>query len=177
MSNYCHFVMRVYGQKDNRQRLPYLLLRKESIGDKYLYGTININVKDSNNYLEIFGDCKWSIVSCYIGTSPDSRERLKEILKNWKENITNNLYFEDICKSLSLDIEIHSFEPGLAFTEHYFINNKGELEIDETTDERVEISSNEKDYYNTDWYNNLKWREMRKPISPISFDPDWKKEG
>lgn len=48
-----------------------------------------------------------------------------------QEHATNILL---TCKELELDVEIISVEPGMCFSEHYFVNHDGEIELEEEDD-------------------------------------------
>jgi hypothetical protein len=48
-----------------------------------------------------------------------------------QEHATNILL---TCKELELDVEIISLEPGMCFSEHYFVNHDGEIELEEESD-------------------------------------------
>lgn len=71
------------------------------------------------------GDCAWSVRVCmfdgemtYQNDHPNSRGRTIA----W------------MCKEYHVRVEIFSKESGCCFAEHYLINNKGEIEIAESTD-------------------------------------------
>lgn len=87
------------------------------------------NCDDGSYLLYGFGTCAWSCKTCMFG-GPGTYYGDIENKKQERYSIT----LPDACKELGVAIEIYSDEPGVGFAEHYYINNQGEVIIDECSD-------------------------------------------
>lgn len=70
----------------------------------------------------IQGCCAWSVYSCMFdgpNTYFEDRQSNKA------------LTMPEACKLLHLTVEIYSSEPGMGFSEHYIVGNKGTIKLDE----------------------------------------------
>jgi len=139
MPNYCNFDIHVVGYKDNVDELVRIMESSEEYRhfsrifecvpiDQEMYGVVKS--------VHIVGYCAWSTYVCLF-TGPgtyyldihDNPEKYYDGNK-WAKFVTNIV---DECRRLNLSIDIHSFEPGMEFLEHYVLHN-GNILIDHTDD-------------------------------------------
>lgn len=118
--------------------------------------------RKSDVVINAVGTCAWSCNSCmfegvftYISDfsffgafKPFRLSKVSKLMRNLTKNaygitfiqrIKNTLLRKAIslpkaCKKLNVEVELYSSETGCCFAEHYYINNKGKVIVDETTD-------------------------------------------
>lgn len=105
------------------------------------YETVDIQRSEDNNdlfYVECAGTCAWSLEACitmygssYFGGMLDGSIKKPEEIMPYDKN---GRCIEILCHDYETGIEIFSEEPGCGFAEHYVVDPKGNLVIDETCD-------------------------------------------
>ena len=140
MPNYCDFDIHVVGYKDNVDEL-IRIMQNDSTDYKHFCRIFDCDVIDPKVYgvvksVHLIGDCAWSTYLCLFPGLATYFSNLKENPNQfyegneWAKFVTNIV---DECRRLNLSIDIHSFEPGMEFLEHYVLHN-GNILIDHTDD-------------------------------------------
>ena len=156
MANLCCGEMRVRGTKENREKfLSFFQKPKEkSLNVSFRRFEIDIFEPDYNTNCDYISfQCSWSVSSNMFFPSvsmlPDHENKKVlymfpedefatiicdlnyDSLKNIdKENIELNLAVA--CKVCDVEVEIISEEEGCNFSEHIYVNNEGEIVLEET---------------------------------------------
>jgi len=190
MPNYCDFNMRVRGEKENVLKLYHWLSAGYNYGgeEPYCYNETKSGEKipcehhigyrvfevfeteedvkseyDGNDFVSLSGYCAWSVMSCMFNRGFGTYMGDKDYEKS---NVSKAISIDDASKELGLQIEIFSEEPGMCFSEHYFIDN-GEIKCEEDTeytDLCLEYYDKENEYYEEDAYNELS-EEMKARVN------------
>lgn len=75
------------------------------------------------------GDCAWSVMSCMFDKGLGCY-----MSDNNLPNKSKSISLPNACAELGVMCEIFSTEPGCCFSEHYLIDNEGNMVIDEETE-------------------------------------------
>lgn len=149
MSNYCEIDANVRGKKkdimtlikwlkadfdyvdENNQSCYTLGPNNEKIPCEHHVGfkVWDIEMNDTLDEFEdddiamtgFFGGCAWSASSSLINVRSDDGHKFV-------------LGLPEACRLLHLEVEMFTKEPGMGFSEHYYINDEGVLGADESTD-------------------------------------------
>lgn len=133
MPNICTYSMKATGPAQGLRRLYNALTTDYHVGEpnepEHLWRVFECSVIGHETIVPsvyysvyLYGDCAWSISACmledgYMKDSPNS----------------NGTTLTRIAKEEGLVIEVYSWEPGCAFSEHYLIY-KGDIIIDSCVD-------------------------------------------
>lgn len=116
MANNCLYVMKVVGKKENCEK--WLKKMNDYEEENHFFRIFSTEICDEGeDFIEISGDCAWSIETCCRAGGYSQGTDLLEINS----------------RDLDLVVEIYSQECGMAFEEHY-LYKKGECIVDECTD-------------------------------------------
>jgi len=141
MPNWCFGFMTIKGNKNDIKVFIDLLLNHDQriSNNKKRYFARSWNndkddiIKEYNNEEKSLTICTqhaWSFKTCMMEDGGYYQDYLKKI-KEGKKLDYKLVCIEDICKELNLEIQAIYEEPGVSFTEEYWINNKGEIEFEE----------------------------------------------
>lgn len=133
MPNYCDYLMRVKGRRNNVDAFVTIMQADYNEVPKHFWRVFEADVCDEHTEngiktVDIGGCCAWSVHSCMrdgVGTYNTDYET--------GENASHGTTLEEQSKLLNLEIEVYSSEPGMGFQEHYLYKNGEEL-IDECID-------------------------------------------
>ena len=161
MPNYCNFSMKIVGKAGDVQMLcnwlknDYHYIKKdgepffpeaehakiEYENDEYrlltndihhFYRVFNFNdedglteMQDGRYYLIGHGDCAWSVYSCMFDGEYTYHKNDEDL------HSQHAITLPVACEKLGVWAEVYSYEPGIGFSEHYLISDKGEIIKDE----------------------------------------------
>ena len=115
----------------------------------------------------IFGDCAWSVCGCVMEGQFSYISRNQED----KDKYIYCISLPDACKKLKVEIELFSREPGCGFSEHYYINKKGEVEIDEEAEySEIFVSCLHEDYGSYEEYVCSCKENEKVVITPLQWE-------
>lgn len=129
MANDCFYQMKVVAKdKETIERL--ISIMKYDDKEYYIYRCFEAmadEIKKEDDYFTtiISGDVAWSASDWFNGN---------ENVKSKTEKGAHYVSVDILCKRLGFAVECFTQEPGMQFEEHYIVNNKGEIIIDETED-------------------------------------------
>ena len=133
MANLCDIDMHARGTRKHLEQFIDALTQKDNIWiGRGAEVNVSYNDDEDLSNAEIFGYCKWSIVSALI----DNAISMRQHPEKWYTGTDKDLTFitlDEASKIYDLDIEAYSNEPGCEFEEHYLIR-KGIIEKDECVD-------------------------------------------
>lgn len=110
-----------------------------------------------------YGNCAWSVWTCMfegVGTYA-YKDSFMSVLKKEYPKLTNrqsifswlkrkftykSISLPKACKKLQVEVEIYSNETGCCFAEHYYINEKGKIVVEEQTKYQEIYIGNYADY-------------------------------
>lgn len=155
MPNYCDYEMKVVGKtkKSVENIIKYLQADynyDSENGASYFHPwrVFEANcksggvLKEGEKYVAyIFGCCAWSVYSCMFDGNYTYQGRNKDI-PNCKGRT-----IDFMCRLSKVDCEIYSYECGCCFQEHFLINNKGDIEINESCDYEERYDDNGEPIY------------------------------
>lgn len=131
MANYCDYIMKVIGDKDNVKEFIKIITDEYYDGTKYIgphmYRIFEANVDDIEQYglqstVYIGGYCAWSVYCCMMdGEYSYYNDHI--LFTAGAGNDKYGTYLINESKRLHLFIEIASSEPGMGFGEYYRMNN------------------------------------------------------
>ena len=128
MANLFDIDMKIVGDKEARTNFINALSQKDDVW-MGRGAVIDISEED-DDYVFIFGYCKWSIKSSLINNAINMRENPKI----WGvENIQSIITLPEASKIYNVDVEAYSEECGNCFAEHYIIE-KGKIVKNENVD-------------------------------------------
>jgi hypothetical protein len=121
MANYCEYMMKITGRKEDVNELIEMMQWKGRYEDNGLGRIYDCWAEDAEEFDDTFvsvyvnGNCAWSVLTAmrdYNGRYPS---------------------LESETKRLCLVVEVYSSEPGMCFQEHCIID-KGEVVLDDCLD-------------------------------------------
>lgn len=163
MANNCYYRMKAVA--DNEDALKrFVEIMKYNDDEFFIYRCFNADAegeiqKENELFsLIITGDVAWSCVKWFDGVEDfDCKaQNLDGTLRNNSHYITLDL----LCNKLGIGLEVWSQESGCEFEEHYIVNRKGEIVI------------NEEEVWSQDWWDEENNCEREEPIEIGGFD-DW----
>ena len=127
MANLCDIDMKIVGDKDARTKFIKALTQDGSV---WMGRGAEADISEEDeDYVKIFGYCKWSITSALINNAISMRTNPKMWCGNGKDDKGNPLTFitlPEASKIYNVDVEAYSEESSNGFAEHYIIK-KGEI--------------------------------------------------
>lgn len=154
MPNYCDYRMTIIGYPANVGKFLEVIRNPYNYGNIYffknptphLYRVFETYIDDYQDYnqfmvkMDLSGYCAWSVHSCmmeglgsyhgdYHGCGWDKNKP-----KSTMDYITAGTSLIQLCRNLNLYLECYSDEPGMAFQEHYVIDNFGRVVVEEEAD-------------------------------------------
>lgn len=152
MPNYCSYSMKATGSPEELREFIEVIQRDNYESGRHFFRVFEASIADeetvSEGYVEISGECAWSVYSCMMeGPSTYAEDAFKkyeeakkeiEKHKGKKDLVSRNNYLYDMKKLegemlessllresrlLNLTIEVFSEELGMEFQEHYVIEN------------------------------------------------------
>ena len=155
MANNCSYNIRVVAKDAEAIKRVFDIMRYKD-KEFYLYRVFSVERefglherpwKGGFFYADFFGDVAWGC-DRWINDNPD--------MENKSETGAHYSTFVEICKALSVGVEIFAEEEGCGFQEHFIVNHDGEVvcaecanwtcEYDEDTGERLSETGGVKGY-------------------------------
>ena len=189
--NYGYFIMHVSGPRSGLDKFIKVLRDSENFTynsedtnqkriifsditeSGYLNGITKYELNDHGYWLDIKGEILWPMPDQIILTS--------KALEGKSHNLDDYFYtyLEVLSNDLGLKFETYCIEKEYAMIYDHFVVEEGKLKVDEYKNSTRIISTVNKDainrYIEEDWPNTLRWKDIPKPISPFSIDPNFKK--
>lgn len=165
MANWCDFKITLRtNKKENIKEFLKHIQKSNNNYDNYKYRVIprtayysisEIYEIDNFYYLSLGGSCAWSCDACMLLSSEINYNKLMKSNKNLYCDETGNhiISIEELCAIYNTEAEIVGKECEIGFTEHYYIDNKGKLLVNETRDFDVESLWNEESFEIPDNYD------------------------
>lgn len=127
MPNYCNFDMKVIGLPSALAEF-ICIIKALYYGDehdpKHFYRVFDFTVTSmEEDTIYGYGFCAWSVQSCFMpGGYHDPN------------NTNNGTTLPEVCKELSITVEVFASEPGMCFCEHLIIDHNGDVLCDDIGD-------------------------------------------
>ena len=165
MANWCNFKITLKtNKKENIKEFLKHIQKSNNNYDNYKYRVIprtsyysisEIYEIDNYYYLSLGGSCAWSCDACMLLSSEINYNKLMKSHNNLYGDETGNhiISIEELCAIYNTEAEIIGNECEIGFTEHYYIDNKGKLVVNETRDFDVESLWNEESFEIPDDYD------------------------
>lgn len=165
MANWCNFKITLRtNKKENIKEFLKHMQKSNNNYDNYKYRVIprtsyysisEIYEIDNYYYLSLGGSCAWSCDACMLLSSEINYNKLMKSHGNLYGDETGNhtISIEELCAIYNTEAEIVGNECEIGFTEHYYIDNKGKLVVNETRDFDVESLWNEESFEIPDDYD------------------------
>lgn len=165
MANWCDFKITLRtNEKEHIKEFLKHIQKSNNNYDNYKYRVIprasyysisEIYEIDNFYYLSLGGSCAWSCDACMLLSSKINYNKLMKSHNNLYGDETCNhaISIEELCAIYNTEAEIVGNECEIGFTEHYYIDNKGKLVVNETRDFDVESLWNEESFEIPDNYD------------------------
>ena len=153
MANNCYYALKAVANNEEALKRLVRIMKYED-EEFFIYRcfqAIEGEIKKEDNGLfsiEIEGDVAWSCAKWF-----DHEEDKNELAENNAHYITLDL----LCEKFNIGIELWSQECGCEFQEHYVVNHKGEILIDDNV-------------YWSYIYKDEKGNELDEPIEKGGFE-------
>lgn len=185
MANLCDYTIRAKGSMENLHKLEEWLgadydynaedkifcYKEEIIDDAGTkekvplphhigFRSVYDSCLEASYYKTVYGEdivgldscCAWSVCSCMMETYS----------KKYKKLYPYHLSLPEACKLLHVEAEVYSYESGCEFSEHYLIDTKGNVIIDECVDvEEFSPESSVEEFLDRAEYLTAKDPELR----------------
>lgn len=143
MANDCLFTMRVRSRsvadlKEFLERVESKSYRKSWLSRIFDFYAEDTKIENGYFVCSAWGSCAWSVWSCMFEGESTYYSCANGENKKSKRTTINRL-----CKRFKVECEIFSEEYGVGFQEHYFINEKGEILINDCKDAFEKENNNE----------------------------------
>lgn len=163
MANNCYYVLKAVAKDEETLKRLVRIMNYED--DEFFiyrcFQAIEGEIKKEDNGLFsiiIDGDVAWSCTHWFetVEDFDSKNENLDGTLVNNSHYISLDL----LCEKLGIGLEVWSQESGCGFEEHYIVNRKGEIVI------------NEEESWSQDWWDEENDCEREEPIETGGFE-DW----